>query len=77
MATAADLCPQCRRAWLAWLDYRLPPAPIPLTAAAAYDLTAAGHADRIRARTAQWRSTILAGHAGVVAECVAGRHVPA
>lgn len=50
------LCDECRPKWLAWLDYRLPPAPIQL-------ITIGGNSPREmqarqEARARQWRDTI-------------------
>lgn len=64
------LCDTCHRAWLAWLDYRLPRR-IPFVAQAAYDTTPAGVRDNSRNRFEEWRRTIQDGQDRVRAYCMA------
>lgn len=53
------LCVPCRNAWMAWLDYRLPPVlSITYGSGAARDSTAAGIRDREKSRFREWRDTI-------------------
>jgi hypothetical protein len=63
------LCVEHRTEWLAWLDYRLPPASIPVTASAAYDVSTAGTRDRRESRHRQWVDTITTQQALIVAAC--------
>lgn len=67
---AAPLCDSCHRAWLAWLDYRLPHR-IPFVAQATYDTTPAGARDNHRSRFEEWRRTVQQGQDGVRAWCLA------
>lgn len=66
----STLCAACSPAWLAWLDYRLPPPPIQLMVIGdrLQDVK-----DRQEARYRQWRDTIRSQQALIEQAC-ARRH---
>jgi hypothetical protein len=75
--TRSTLCGACRPAWLAWLDYRLPPVlSISYGSGAAYDATPQGIRDRQASRFREWRDTIRWQQAHIEALCAAGNHGP-
>jgi hypothetical protein len=49
------LCPSCREAWLAWLDYKITP---PITLVQIGKPTVARVQEAQRARAREWRETI-------------------
>lgn len=70
------LCPPCRAARSAWLDYRLPPAlGIAHGSGAPYDVSAAGLRDRQRSRFAEWRTTVRFHMDLIARECRTAGHV--
>lgn len=70
------LCPPCRAASSAWLDYRLPPVlGIAHGSGAPYDVSAAGIRDRQRGRFEEWRSTIRFNRDLIARTCRAAGHV--
>jgi hypothetical protein len=54
-AGSSPMCPPCSRAWLAWLDWRLPPAPVQLISIGNRVREAS---DRREGRYRQWRDTV-------------------
>lgn len=68
-----SLCGPCREASDAWLDYKITPA-LKIASGAARDDTAAGLADRRRARYEEWKATITRQQALIRAQCEAAGH---
>lgn len=70
------LCPPCRKARLAWLDYRLPPVRgFAFGSGARYDISAAGLRDHQRGRFDEWRSTIRFHRDLIARTCREAGHV--
>jgi len=65
-------CEPCSAAWLAWLDYRLPPAPIVLCSP---NRSAREIAASQQRRYQEWRDTIRFEQDLITRLCAAGRHV--
>ena len=70
------LCPPCRAARLAWLDYRLPRVvAIAYGSGAPYDISPSGIRDRQRSRFEEWRSTVRFHMDLIANQCRAAGHV--
>lgn len=67
------MCGPCSRAWLAWLDYQLPPAPIRLWSGinSVRDIREAQER-----RYREWRETVRFEQGLIRRLCGEGRHAP-
>lgn len=70
------LCPPCRAARAAWLDYRLPQVHgFTFGSGTPYDVSLSGIRDRRHARFEQWRSTIRFNRDLIARTCREAGHV--
>jgi hypothetical protein len=78
MTAKPPLCADCRALRDRWLDTRPqdlhPGLGYIMQASAAYDLTAAGTAERRRARWRQWRDLVVEQRAAIADLCRRQRH---
>ena len=70
------MCVPCAEEWARWLDFR-PPRPLRIIAAAAYDFTAAGVRDNMRARAEDVYGPIRWQQEHLERLCAAGNHIEA
>lgn len=66
------MCPPCSRAWMAWLDYRLPPAPIRIDGTGIRRVTDIRYYHERRYR--EWRDTVLWQQGLIRRLCLEGGH---
>lgn len=68
----APMCPSCSRAWMAWLDYRLPPPPIRIDGTGIRRVMDIRYYHERRYR--EWRDTVLWQQALIRRLCLEGGH---
>lgn len=66
------MCPSCSRAWLAWLDYRLPPAPVRIDGTGIRRVMDIRYYHERRYR--EWRDTVRCQQDLVRRLCLEGGH---
>lgn len=67
-----SMCPPCSRAWMAWLDYRLPPPPIRIDGTGIRRVTDIRYYHERRYR--EWRDTVRYQQDLIGRLCSEGRH---
>lgn len=75
MGVTSPMCPPCSAAWMAWLDYRLPPAPIRIDGTGIRRVMDIRYYHERRYR--EWRDTVLYQQGLIRRLCLEGGHVPA